>query len=93
MFYLDAGADGILWPLLPVQLAEYAHERDDLAYFTPETLAEYENRIAGFPAAFRQPTGARDRVSMAVGDVDLATFQRFLKMAIGFYSQALPKRA
>ena len=46
VFYLDAGADGILWPLLPVQLAEYAHERDDLAYFTPETLAEYETGVS-----------------------------------------------
>ena len=93
MFYLDASEAGILWPLLPGQLAEYANQRDDLTYFTPEALKDYGGRIAEFPAAFRQPTGARDRVSMAAGNVDLPTFQRFLNMVIDFCSQAFPKRA
>ena len=94
MAYLDTRDAGILWPLQIERLEEYADQRSDLDHFTHEALAEYKRRIAEFPASFRAPSGERDKVSMAAGNVDVATFKRFLDMIVAFYhSQILPRRS
>ena len=94
LLYIDTRGEGILWPLNPDRLQVYAQERDDLTYFTPDTLADYQRRLEALPESFRQPTRTRDKFSTPAGKVDVQTFTRFLDMLIDFYrADILPKRS